>query len=136
MDARSKLQTEVWVIYSGFIVAWFCFFFMIQMIKPARRNVSSLVIIASATAAVYAITVGFVMRKRFFAQSAKALPSDPRKTFNQWRAANIFGFTCAVNPTIFGVVLKLLGASWLVPGILFAVGLGLLVLWRPRSNLS
>jgi len=39
-----------------------------------------------------------------------------------------------MNPTIFGVALKFIGASWLMPSILFAVGWGLLVVWRPRSN--
>ena len=134
LDARSRMQTELWINYGGFIVAWFCFFFMIQMMKPARRHVSLLVFVAFAAAAVYAITAGFVMRKKFFAQSAKAPPADPQKALGHWRAANIIGFTCAMNPTIFGVALKFIGASWLVPSILFAVGLGLLVLWRPRSN--
>lgn len=108
---------------------------MIQAMNPLQRNVSSLVFVAFATAAVWAIATGFVMRKKLFAQSAEALPVDPQKALNRWRAANIIGFTCAMNPTIFGVALKFIGASWLVPSILFAVGLGLLVLWRPRSNL-
>ena len=40
------------------------------------------------------------------------------------RAANIIGFSCAMNPTILGVVLKFLGASWSVPGIFFCRKLG------------
>jgi hypothetical protein len=135
LETRSRMQTDVWRVYGGFIAAWFCYFYMIQMMKPARRNVSSLVFVAFAGAAVYAITAGFVMRKKFFARSAEALSSDPGKAFNQWKAANFIGFTSAMNPTIFGVALKFIGASWLVPGILFAVSLGLLVLWRPRSDL-
>jgi hypothetical protein len=54
-----------------------------------------------AVAAVYAIAVGLVMRKKLFAKSAEALRSDPRKAFNQWEAANITGFSCAMNPTIY-----------------------------------
>ena len=134
MEARSRTQIELWISYGGFIVAWFWFFLVIEMMKPARRNVSSLVFVAFAVAAVYAITVGFVMRKKLFAQSAKALPADPQKALGRWRAANIIGFSCAINPTILGVVLKFLGASWSVPGIFFAVSLVFLMLWRPRSN--
>jgi len=115
------MQTELWIGYGGFIVAWFWFFLVIEMMKPARRNVSSLVFVAFAVAAVYAITAGFVMRKKLFAQSAKALPA----ALGRWRAANIIGFSCAINPTILGVVLKFLGASWSVPGIFFCRKLSL-----------
>ena len=128
------MQTELWLGYGGFIVAWFYFFFMIQMMKPARRHVSSLLFIAFAAGAVYAIRVGFVMRKKLFAHSAKAFPADPKKALGRWRAANIIGFSCAMNPTILGVALKFLGASWSVPGIFFAVSLVFLILWRPRSD--
>jgi len=134
LEARSRMQIELWIGYGGFIVAWFCFFFVIQMMKPARRNFSSLVFVAFAAAAVCAFTVGFVMRKKLFAQSAKALPANPQRALGQWRAANLIGFSCAMNPTILGVALKFLGASWSVPGIFFAVSLVFLILWRPRSD--
>jgi hypothetical protein len=136
LEAGSRMQTELRMVYGSFIGAWFCFPYMIHMMNPARRNVSSPVFVAFAAATVYAITAGFAMRKKFFAQSAEALPSDPRKAFDKWKTANIIGFTSAMNPTIFGAALKFIGASWLIPSILFAVGLGLLVLWRPRSNFT
>jgi hypothetical protein len=123
------MQTKVRVTYGGYIGAWCSFLFMIHFMNPAPRRVSPVVFAGFAVAAVYAVAVGLVMRKKFFAKSAEALRSDPRKAFNQWEAANM-------NPTIFGVALKFIGASWLVPGILFAIGLGFLVLWRPRSNLG
>jgi len=101
------------------------------MMKPARRNVSSLVFVAFAAAAVCAFTVGFVMRKKLFAQSAKALPANPQRALGQWRAANLVGFSCAMNPTILGVALKreLVGAR-----DFFSRKLSLLMLWRPRSD--
>ena len=37
------------------------------------------------------------MRKKLFAKSAEALRSDPRKAFNQWEAANIIGFSWAIE---------------------------------------
>jgi hypothetical protein len=67
-----------------------------------------------------------------FAQSTQALPRNPRLALSLCRSANVIGFSCASSMTVYGVALKLLGSSWLVPGILFAVSLGFLVLWRPR----
>jgi hypothetical protein len=135
LDPRSKTQTEVRAVYSGHIVAWLCFLFMIHTMNPPQRNVSAFVLVAFAVAAVYAIAVGFVMRKKIFAQSTEVLRDDPQKALRRWKAAHFIGFSSAMSVTIFGVGLKFIGTSWLVPGILFTVGLGLLVLWRPLSIL-
>ena len=99
---------------------------------PPKRNVSALVLAAFACAAAYAIVSGFVIRKKFLAQSTEVLLGDPSKAVSRWKGAHFIGFSCAMSVTIFGVALKFLGTVWLVPGIFFAVSLGLLVLWRPR----
>jgi len=49
--------------------------------------------------------------------------------------AHIFGFCSAMSVTLFGVALEFMGTDWLVPGTFFALGVGFLLLWRPRSNL-
>ena len=135
MDAGSRPQTELWITYGGFIVAWFGFLFMIQWMNPPQRSFPAFIVVAFAVAAVCVIAAGFVMRKKLFAQSTELLRGDPHKAVSIWKAAHIMGFTFAMNVTIFGVALKFIGTSWLMPGIFFAVGLGFLVLWRPRSNL-
>ena len=133
MDATSKTRTGIRLVYVGYIVAWFCFLFLVRSMNPFHRNVSSWVLVAFVAAAVYAVVVGFVMRTRLFRKSTEALPGDLRKALGFWRAAHIMGFTCAMNVCIFGFVLKFLGSSWLVPGIFFGFSLGFLLLWRPRQ---
>jgi hypothetical protein len=130
----SKTRTHIWVIYSSYIVSWFCFLFMIRTMNPPRRTVSPLVLAAFAGAAIYAIVSGFVMRKKFLVQSTEVVRSDPSKAASQWRMAHSIGFSCAMSVTILGVALKLLGTGWLLPGMFFAVSLGFLVLWRPVTS--
>src|SRR5215470_6061229 len=132
MDAISKTQTGIKLVYAGHIVAWFCFLFIVHTMNPPRRNVSSLVVGAFVLVAVYAVVVGFVMRKKFFRQSTEAFPSDLRKALTLWRGAHMVGFTFAMSITIFGVVLKFLGSSWLMSGIFFGLSLVFLLLWKPR----
>jgi hypothetical protein len=127
------VQTEVKVVHRGFILAWFCFLFMVYKMNLSLHDVSVWVFVALSVLAACAIVVGFVMRGKLFKLTSNALPNDPRKASQFWRSANFISFSCAMNPTIYGVVLKILGSGWLVPGILFGLGLGFLLLWRPRE---
>ena len=106
---------------------------MVRTMNPPHRSVSSLILVAFALAAVYAVVVGFVMRKKFLKQSTKALPDNPRKALTLWRAAHVISFSSAMSIAIFGVALKFLGSNWLVPGIFFGLSLGFLFLWRPSQ---
>lgn len=132
-DPISKTQTEIELAHVGFILAWFCLLFMAHKMNPPHRNVSTWVLVVVSVASVYVVVAGFVMRKKFFKMSSEALPSDARKATKLWRSANSISFCCALNPPIYGLVLKILGSDWLVPGILFGLGLGFLLLWRPRQ---
>ena len=132
-NAISGTQTEIELAHVGFIFAWFCFIFMVHKMNLPLRDVSAGVFVAFCILAASAIFVGFVMRRRFFKLTTEALPHDPRKASQFWRSANFISFSCAINPTIFGVVLKILGSGWLVPGILFGLSLGFLLLWRPHQ---
>jgi hypothetical protein len=133
VDAISKTRTAIRLVYAGYIVAWFCFLFLVHTRSRPHRHVSFWVLVAFVVAAVYAVVVGFVLRSKLFTRSTDALPADLRKALALWRAAHIMGFTCAMNVCILGFVLKLLGSSWLVPGIFFGLSLGFLLLWRPRQ---
>jgi hypothetical protein len=90
-------------------------------------------VVAFVFATVCGIASGFRVQKKLFAQSAESFPGDLGKALRLWKAAHSVGFCCAISPTIYGVALRILGSGWLVPGILFGVGLGFLLLWRPRQ---
>lgn len=133
MDAIYRKLTEVKSAHRGFILAWFCFLFVVHKMNLPLRDVSAWVFVVLCVLAASTIVVGFAMRRRFFKLATEALPHDPRKASQFWRSANFISFSCAINPTIYGVVLKILGSGWLVPEILFGLGLGFLLLWRPRQ---
>ncbi len=133
MDAISRTQAEVKSAHRGFILAWFCCLFMVHKMNLPLRHVSAWVFVVLCVLAASAIVAGFVMRRRFFRLTSEALSHDPRKASHFWRSANVITFSCAISPTIYGFVLKILGSGWLVPGILFGLGLGFLLLWRLRQ---
>jgi hypothetical protein len=133
LDAISKTQNEIKFAYAAFVGSWFCFLFVVHTMNRPLHIVSSWVLGGLVFASVYAVIVGFVMRKKFFGQSAEALSVDLPKALKFWKLAHIIGFCFAIDLAIFGSVLKFLGSSWLVPGIFFGLSLGFLLLWRPRQ---
>jgi hypothetical protein len=133
MDAISRTQTGIKLVYRIFILAWFCFLFILHKINPVPRDVPAGFFVVFCVLAASAIGSGFVMRRKFFKLMAEALPNDPRQASQFWRSANLVSLGCALNPSIYGVVLKIVGSGWLVPGIFFALSLGFLLLWRPRQ---
>ena len=126
-------QTEIKLAYRGFILAWFCFLFVLYKMNFHRRDVSARVFMVLCIVAALAILVGFVMRRRGSKLTSEALPHDPRRAIELWRETNFVSFGCAISPAIYGALLKILGSGWLVPGILFGLSLGFLLLWRPRT---
>lgn len=132
-DTISKTQTEIEIVHVGFLSAWFCLLFMVHSMNPPVRSVSVWVLAALVFASVYVVLVGFVTRKKIFRRSDEALPGDLPKALKFWKSAHVIGFCYAMNLALFGLVLKFLGSNWLVPGILFGVSLGFLLLWRPRQ---
>jgi len=135
MGAREKTLLEVRVIHVAFVITWFLFVFVLQVVlKPAVKAVEPVMVGALALAAFSSVSVGWTMRGKMLGLSAEALRRDPDDGagLGQWRAANVLSFAFAETPTLFGLLLKVLGADWAVAGWLFAGGLILLVLWTPR----
>jgi hypothetical protein len=132
-DTISKTQTEIEIVHVGFLSAWFCLLFMVHSMNPPVRSVSVWVLAVLVFASVYVVLIGFVTRKKTFRRSDEALPGDLPKALKFWKSAHVIGFVYAMNLALFGFVLKFLGSNWLVPGILFGLSLGFLLLWRPRQ---
>ena len=133
MDAISRTQTEVNLVYVGMLGAWFCFIFIIVDMNRPARSVSLWVLVAVVLWAVLMVFAGFVMRKRFFRLSAELRFLDFRKAIYCWKMVHFIGFGCATNLTLLGFALKFLGSGWILAGIFYGLGLAFLVLWNPAN---
>jgi hypothetical protein len=106
---------------------------VIQLVKPPERPVPPGVVYALAAVAFGDLSMGFVMRKARVEKPLEVIRREPENSLalGQWRVGNLISFAQAETLTPFGVALKFLGASWRVAGIFFAVGLALIIVWRP-----
>lgn len=133
MDAISKTQNEIKFVYAAFVGSWFCFLFMLHNMNRPLRSISPWLWGGLVFAGAYSVSIGFVVRRRFFKRSAEVFSLDLPKALKFWKTAHFFSFCVAIDLALFGFALKFLGSTWLVPGIFFALSLGLLWLWRPRQ---
>ncbi len=139
MGFREKTLLQVRMVHGAFVIAWFMFVFVLQVVlKPAVKAVEPVMLGALALAAFSSVSVRWMMRGKMLGLSAEALRRDPedRAGLARWRAANILSFAFAETVMLFGFVLKVMGASWAVAGWFFAGGLILLVLWTPRLDFA
>jgi F0F1-type ATP synthase membrane subunit c/vacuolar-type H+-ATPase subunit K len=121
-------------LFAAFLTTWFLFLLVIRLGKPPETPVSPLIVTALALAALTDLAIGFTMRKRLLDPALETLARDRENStaLGQWRQGNLIGFCFAESITLFGLVLKFLGAGWNVAGVFFAAGLLLLLLWQPR----
>lgn len=123
------------LIHAAFLVTWFLFVFVLKVANPTERLLPPMVLAAFAVVAVSIVLVGLKLRQQFLHIPASALATEPEDTrlLQRWRVGNLMSLCFAENPTLLGVVLKFLGASWNVVAVFFALGLILLILWTPRQ---
>jgi hypothetical protein len=132
VENNSKAESKMWVAYGAHIFAWFCYGYILRSLALPTRHVSPWVPLGLAAAAVYSVVVGFVIRRKFLAFPAEGVALDFSSVLKRWRVGNFTCFACATTITLLGFALKILGSTWLLPGIFFGVGLGFLLWWRPR----
>lgn len=123
------------LIHGAFVVTWFLLIFVLRVANPAEHALPPTTLVGFAIVAASIISVGLKLRQQFLhvPMSALAAQPDDARLLQRWRVGHLISFCFAENPTLLGVVLKFLGASWNIVAAFFALGLILLILWTPRQ---
>lgn len=122
----------------GFLVAAALFLFQLRILKPAEHKVSPIIIASISLVSVSDIGIAIFFRKKLIKGSEERLRGNPddMTALGKWRKGVIMSFTYAETVVLFGFVLKFLGARWNIAGPFFALGILLLLAWRPTLDLS
>jgi len=127
---------QVRLIHGAFILSWFLFILVtVYIIHPADKLTGMAVPLAVGVAALSEISVAQTLRQKLVIVPAEELGRQPDNAalLQRWRSGNIVQFAFAEGIALFGVGLRLLGASWPVAAPFFAVGLLMLLLSAPRD---
>jgi len=90
-----------------------------------------------AFVSILGIAAGVVIRMKLLAPAAESLrtnDSDP-VTWQRWFNGNVFSFAGAEMVSLCGIMARFLGFPWSIAGVFFAIGLVVLLLWRPKLDL-
>ena len=126
------------ILHLILVIVPFLYILVLLELRPLERPVTPILIYAVAFECFAVIGVGFFLRARKVTVPAERLRTSPEDTaaLSAWRSGQIISFTLAESVTLFGFVLKLLGSTWSVAGIFFAVGIFLLLLWTPKLDVT
>jgi len=124
------------IIHAAFVFSWLTFVLVaIYILHPVDKLTGMTVPLAVGVAALSSISVAQTLRQKLVIAPAEELARQPDNAplLQRWRSGNIVQFAFAESVTLFGLVLRLLGANWPVAAPFFAVGLLMLLLNAPRD---
>lgn len=127
------------LIHGSFILSWFLFILAtVYIIHPVDKLTGMTMPLVLGVVALSNISVAQTLRQKLVVAPAEELARQPDNAalLQRWRSGNILQFAFAESVTLFGLVLRLLGASWQVAAPFFAVGLLMLLLSAPRDPLG
>lgn len=137
MNPVNRSLTEARILHIAFCSSWVLFLFLLFSLRPEEHPVAPAIVTAFALVNFMNVGVALYFRSKYITASVETLRINPQDAavMTKWRMGNLFSFAMAESVTLFGLVLKLLGAEWRIAGVFFAVGLLLLLLWTPRLDI-
>jgi len=103
---------------------------------PSTATPNRTVYVAIVLVAVSVIATSLVLRQKMIASAEAALVVQPedRKLLNRWRQGYLVTFALYEAVALYGLVLHFLGHSLAQVLPFFAVGFGLMLLFRPQPR--
>lgn len=136
-EARKTLQS-LQIIHVAFVFAAIAYIVVAMVLKPARGPaLNSMVVIVFGLMAWGMVSMAFFVRGKLRKPAAERLKQNAEdvEAAGLWRKGTIVSLVLCEGVTLFGLALRVLGVGWNVCGIFYAVGIVLLLAWRPKLEL-
>jgi len=126
------------VIHLGLLIAALAYLALPLLVGAPKTTVPPAALVAAmGFVAVSALGAASFIRARLVQPAGEKLATNPEDdgAARQWRTGVIISLVFCESVTLFGFVLRLIGSSWNVCGIFYAVGIFFLLAWRPKLEL-
>jgi hypothetical protein len=137
MTKAQPALKQIRMVHAVFLITQVLLILVILQVHPSEGGVAKELLFALPLVSASNVLILGGIRSRQLAAAREILRTAPDDdaALSRWRAGNILGFVCAESVSLFGLVLKFLGAQWNIAGLFFAVGISLLLIWTPRLDL-
>jgi hypothetical protein len=124
------------ILHVVFLFTQFQFLWVLHLSHHPETGVRPAIVIGFAVVAVADLNVALFFRRRDVKASEEKLRVSPNDSaaIRQWRSGMIISFAFAEAISLFGFMLKVLGAEWKFAGPFFAFAVLLMLLWVPRLD--
>ncbi len=105
---------------------------------PTQNQTSPIMVYAVTFVCLNVIGAAAFLRNRMIRPSEESLRSNPNdeSALKKWRTGVIVSLVTASTIVLFGLELRIMGATWNVVTWFFIVGVLLLLAWTPRLDVS
>jgi len=138
MTSIKKALRVARVLHVALIVMVVIEFDVSYRLAPIQNQISPIIVYAITFVCLNDVGVAAFLRRRMIKPSEESLRSNPNDetALKKWRAGVIVSLGMASTIVLFGVLLRLMGATWNVASWFFIVGILLLLAWTPRLDVS
>lgn len=137
MNVRKAALRSARILHFAFLTAAILYVVVILRLKPAVRRLEPGIVPAIGFVCLLVVGVAAYCRSKMVTKfREQASPNfEDGDLIKRWRSGVMLSFICAETIVLFGLVLKVLGASWNISGVFFAVGILLLLASAPRLEI-
>jgi hypothetical protein len=138
MTSIKKALRVARVLHVALIVMVVIEFDVSYRLAPIQNQISPIIVYAITFVCLNDVGVAGFLRRRMIKPFEESLRSNPNDetALKKWRAGVIVSLGMASTIVLFGVLLRLMGATWNVASWFFIVGILLLLAWTPRLDVS
>ncbi len=136
--ARRTLQSAR-IIHMAFMFAAAAYVVVgVYAAGEVKGNVPMGVIGGVGLGAFSLLVVAAFFRMKYLRPGAEALRKNQEdvQAARQWRTGTVVSLVFAESIVMFGLVVRMIGASWNVSGIFYVAGILVLLAWWPRLDLG
>jgi hypothetical protein len=138
MNLARKILRETRIFHVALLFATILYFaFLTLVIKVRSQSASQIFPVVIGFAALTSLAAASFLRSRQLPSSSEALRDNPEDVpaARRWRAGVITSLVFCESVVLFGLVLRLIGVSWNVSAIFYAVGILVMLAWTPKLDL-